>query len=102
MKKIGFLSHRMMEESNKLRNPTISMPELVETKTSKNAENEETTEANILEEPKNRLEEMQRQGFGERSSALQRSPYRNKIQGQTARVQASRENQQNQPTRWTP
>ena len=45
---------------------------------------------------KNRLKEMREQGFGERSFVNPNSPYRNRVNGVTARVQAAQENQSNQ------
>ena len=102
LKQMGYLHHQMLEEISKIRNTksneiiqSVEEPRPNHTTTT---ENNEQSGSNLPGRTNtNRLVELQELGFGERSFSFQNSPYRNRIIGQTARVQALQENLQNQP-----
>ena len=92
--KMGYLTHRLMEENSKLRNSSnINLQNIEGEKNDKSLipENEFPGRLHI-----NRLQEMLDQGLGEHSFRIQNSPYKNRVVGQSAKVTASILNNENQ------
>ena len=103
---IGFLHSRIVEESSRNRNIEVNdiqanseyfnvSPSITEPTHNDMPISNNMTESSIVP-IRNRLEEMTRLGFGERSFTLPNSPYTGRVIGITARVQARKEHETKQ------
>ena len=105
LKQMGYLSHRVQEESKRLKGITRKIEDDIENIPEAAAQAVDIPGAASQYVPqgdypgranKDRLQEMRAQGFGENSFVNKNSPYRNRVNGVTARGQAATENMDNQ------
>ena len=102
LKQMGYLSHRVQEESKRLKGITRKSEDDIENIPEAAVDIPGAASQYVPEGDypgranKDRLQEMRAQGFGENSFVNQNSPYRNRVNGVTARGQAATENLDNQ------